>query len=291
MNGFVQAILSIDLKIYHFLNHFAGNQIFAHLVVHEERNNLLKGGIFFAVYWYLWFRNSPDRDRRRRAIVAIVIGAVLAIIMVRTVSFIAPFRTRPMYDPTNGHPLNSIAATANIEDWSAFPSDTAAYFFALAFGLAYLLRRLAIPIMLYTAVWICLPRMCLGIHYASDIVVGGAIGISTVWLSLRSDFLQSIVAHRALDAMETTPEWFYAIVFLLSFEMATIFDGLRDVGHAVLGVILIASHMPRKHSPIYEWGGLLAMAGFLAATYVGSVLLYQKSRQGRLKDPPKPPRH
>lgn len=279
MHELVQAIQSVDLRIYNFLTHFAGNWLLDRLANHEESNNLLKGGIFFAMYWYLWFRVSSDRDRRRRIIVAIIIGAILAIIVSRTISFITPLRARPIYDPALAHPSYSIPLAANLENWSAFPSDTAAYFFALAFGLAYLLRRLAIPIMLYTAGWICLPRMYLGVHYASDVAVGIAIGISAAWLSLRSDWLQSTVAQRALAAMETKPQWFYPIAFLVSLEMATVFQGLRDVGRGVLHGLLTAFHARYANSPIDEWGGLLAMAGFLVIVGYVALVLYRIFRR------------
>jgi membrane-associated phospholipid phosphatase len=286
MNGLLQVIRSIDLGIYHFLGLFAGNRFLDRFASHEEANNLFKGGIFFAMYWYLWFRICPDRDRRRRVIIAILIGTILAVIVARTIAFIAPFRLRPIYDPTLVHPSHSIPLTANLENWSAFPSDTAAYFFALAFGLAYLVRRLAIPIMLYTAVWVCLPRMYFGLHYASDIVVGSAIGITTVWLSLRSDLLQSMVARRALAAMETRPQWFYAIAFLLSFEMATIFHGLRLAGRAVLHGALLALHLGSEHSgpsrPIDVWGGLLATAGFLVTAGYVVFVLHRKLHNRRV---------
>ena len=181
MSSFLQAIHSVDLGIYHALSKYAGNRFLDRLVRLEEDTNLLKGEVFFAMYWYLWwFRSGPDREGCRRAIIAIMIGAILSIIVARTIAFIVPFRLRPIYDPMISHPSYSIPLTYNIENWSAFPSDTAAYFFALAFGLACLLRRLAVPILLYTVVWICLPRMYLGIHYASDIVVGIAVGITMV---------------------------------------------------------------------------------------------------------------
>jgi PAP2 superfamily len=142
-------------------------------------------------------------------------------------------------------------------NWSSFPSDTAAYFFALAFGLAYLSRRLAIPIILYTAAWVCLPRMYLGLHYASDIVVGAAIGITTVWVSLRSELLQAMVARRLLSAMETTPEWFYAIAFLVSIEMATVFEGFRHAGNSILHSVLfglLGYKQSGPFRPIDAWG-------------------------------------
>jgi membrane-associated phospholipid phosphatase len=280
MNELLQAIRTVDLKIYNFLALFAGNRLLDHLMSRAEGNDLFKGEIFFAVYWYLWFRIGPDLAKRRKAIIAIVIGSMLAIIVARTIAYIVPFRVRPIYDLTIAHPSYSIPLTANLENWSAFPSDTAAYFFALAFGLAYLLRRLAVPIMLYTSAWVCLPRMYLGLHYASDIVVGSGIGITMAWLSLRSDSLESIITRPVLAAMETRPQWFYPIAFLLSFEMATVFDGLRHAGRDVLNGALVALHLGHKHygpiRPIDEWGGLLAMIGFLlTASYVVHVL-YRK---------------
>ena len=142
MNVLLHAIRTVDLSIYHFLSGVAGNWILDRLASQEETNNLFKGGIFFAMYWYLWFRIDRDRERSRRAIITIVIGTILAIIVARTIACIAPFRLRPIYDPTLAHPSYSIPLTANFENWSAFPSDTAAYFFALAFGLAYLLAAL-----------------------------------------------------------------------------------------------------------------------------------------------------
>jgi membrane-associated phospholipid phosphatase len=288
-NELLQTIRTVDLKIYNFLGRFAGNRLLDHLASREETNNLLKGGIFFATYWYLWFRIGPDLTKRRKSIIAIVIGSMLAIIVARTLAYVTPFRVRPMYDLTIAHPTYSIPLTANLENWSSFPSDTAAYFFALAFGLAYLLRRLAVPIMLYTAAWICLPRIYLGLHYASDMVVGSGIGIMMAWLSLRSDSVESIVTRPALAAMETSPQWFYTIAFLLSFEMATVFDGVRHVGRDVLNAALTALHVaPHSgHSrPIDEWGGLLAMIGFLvAAVYVGNVL-HRKFRDLRLAKRP-----
>jgi membrane-associated phospholipid phosphatase len=291
MNEVFQAIRSVDLRIYNFFGHFAGNRLFDHLARFEEGNNLFKGGLYFAMYWYLWSRIGSDRDKRRKAIIAIVIGTTLAIIIARTIAFVVPFRVRPIYDPTLAHPSYSIPMTPNLENWSAFPSDTAAYFFALAFGLAYLLRSLAIQILLYTTVWTCLPRMYLGLHYASDMVVGIAIGIATVWLSIRSDSLESIITQPALTAMETRPQWFYTVAFLLSFEMATVFDGLRNAGNAVFHGALIALHLGYTHSshsrPIDVWGGLLAMVGFLViAGYVVHVL-YRKFHSVReAKRPP-----
>lgn len=257
LNALIDALRSVDLSIYHFLSVFAGNRILDRLAGQEESNYLFKGEIGFVLYWYLWFKGGPDQERRRRAVIAIMIAAILSIIVARTIAFISPFRLRPNYDPTLVHPSYSIPLVPDIENWSSFPSDTAAYFFALAFGLAYLLRRFAIPILLYTAAWVCLPRMYLGLHYASDIVAGIAIGITMVWVLFRSDLLQSIVARRLLVAMEAKPQWFYAIAFLVSCEMATVFGGFRQAGRAILHAAvggLLGYEYSGPSRPIDEWG-------------------------------------
>ncbi len=282
MNPPLQAIRGVDVSIYYFLSRFAGNWILGRLARLEETNNLLKGGVFFALYWYFWFRPSSDRERRRSVIITTLIGAILAIIAARGIAFTVPFRVRPIFDTTLAHPTFSVPIQFNLVNWSAFPSDTAAYFFALAFGVMYLSRRLAIPIAIYTAVWVCLTRMYIGIHYASDIVVGVAIGITMAWISIKSDLLQAKAA-RLVRAADTGPHWFYGIAFLFSFEMATVFDGLRSLGNALLHVVMHGLGFESSHlnRPIDAWGGFLVLAAFLAtAVYVVSIV--RRARHGGL---------
>jgi undecaprenyl-diphosphatase len=284
MNVLLHTIHSVDISIYRFLTGFAGSWALDRLASHADGDNILKGGFFFAIYWYLWFRDGSDRERQRRDVTAIVIAAPVAVIVARTVALLAPFRLRPVYDPALAHAAYSIPVTSNLENWNSFPSDTAAFFFGLAFGLVHLIRRLAIPILLYTVVWICLFRMYLGIHYASDIVAGCVIGITTVWVSLRSDLLQSIITRHVLTAMERRPERFYAIAFLLSFEMASVFDGTRHIGKVLVHMAQFAWHhlstQFRSSSPIDFLAGILGIAGFLvAAAYLVAALRRILSRR------------
>lgn len=284
MNVLLHTIHSVDISIYRFLTGLAGNWVLDRLASHAEADNILKGGFFFAIYWYLWFRDGSDRERRRRDVTAIVIAAPVAVIVARIVALLAPFRLRPVYDPALAHAVYSIPLTFNLEDWNSFPSDTAAFFFALAFGLVHLIRRLAIPIVLYTVAWICLFRMYLGIHYASDIVAGCVIGITTVWVSLRSNLLQSIITRYVLTAIARKPGRFYAIAFLLSFEMASVFDGTRHIGkvlvHTAQFVLHHGSTQSRPSSPIDALAGFLAIAGVLvAAAYLLAALRRILSRR------------
>jgi undecaprenyl-diphosphatase len=254
-------IHSADLRIYGWLGGYAGNWFLDRLASQEEANNLFKGGIFFAMYWYLWFGTGPERERRRGSIVIIVAGALFALVVSRTISFLVPFRLRPIYAAGIPHPSYSIPIDANLENWSGFPSDAATFFFALAFGIAYLSRRLAIPVFLYVAGWIGLTRIYLGLHYASDIVAGAVIGTATVWAALGTQWLQSVIGWRVLAFEKSSPQWFYSIAFLVSFELADLFNDIRNVGRAVLHVAGIQSYSGFMR-PAFAVMGLAVLAGY-----------------------------
>lgn len=276
MGALLHLIRSADVRIYYFLSRFAQNWVLARLAGLEESNDLIKGGVYFALCWHLWFSSDGEKEKRRKAVTSILIAAVLSIIVTRFIAFVSPFRLRPMYDPALIHASFPIEIHYNLVRWSSFPSDTAAYFCALAFGIAYLSRRLAVPIALYTVIWVCLSRMYLGIHFASDMVAGAAIGIAVAWIFLRSAWIQSICARPARVA-ETRPQWFYPLAFLVSFEMATIFAGLRNLGNHAMHFLGIGLHIGflrtgpgRVTRPLDVWGGFIALVVF--AVIVGWII-------------------
>ncbi|MFL6449210.1 MAG: phosphatase PAP2 family protein [Bryobacteraceae bacterium] len=228
------AIRSVDVGVYQFLNAYAGNRILDLLAAFEEENSLLKGGLFLSLYAYFWFRNGPDRQDRRAIIIAAFAGTLLGVVVSRTIADVIPFRIRPMYEAGIIHHPHSFAITGNMERWSSFPSDTAAYFAAMAFGLARLLRRYGALLAVYTAVWICLPRLFLGEHYFSDIVVGSLVGMTMVWVLARSQAFRCTLAPFVLSFLEATPGLFYAAGFLVAFEMAVMFNDLRSAAHLLI---------------------------------------------------------
>ncbi len=262
----LHAAQNVDVLVYNFLNQFAGSWFLDHIAAESEMNGLLRGGVFFAAYWYFWFQNGIEAKKRRRMIVVILVGTLLALVANRTIAFLLPFRVRPMHNPMLMHRIFTVPMTPNLEYWSAFPSDTATYFVALALGLAYLSRRLAIPALLYAGLWVCLPRMYLGLHYLSDIVVGAAIGLAVVWAALRTEWLNSVFAPRVL-AFEAKPALFYTCAFLLTFEMADVFDHIRDAVRCVLHAAKIGPY----HGLITE--GLVIFAGISVIALISYLIV------------------
>jgi membrane-associated phospholipid phosphatase len=242
MHSLLEPILRLDAKVYDLLSQFHGNWVLDHLADHQESNTLLKSGLFVAAYWYFWFRNDADQQTRRQTILIIVGATLLGLVAARLISTIAPYRLRPMYDPNLQHHPLSIPTRKGFMNWSSFPSDHAAYLSALGFGLICLSRRLAIPVVLYVAGWICLPRMYLGIHYASDIIVGAGIGVATVWLALASGSVPSRVARPILAFADAKPQIFYPTAFLLLYEMTMIFWDIREPVHAMLHAASVVRH-------------------------------------------------
>jgi len=266
MNALLQVVHGLDFGAYQFLNGFAGNWFLDHLAGFEERNNLLKGGLFLAMYASLWFRPDPRQEERRRTIFAILTGTLLALVVCRIIADIFPFRLRPMYDPSLPHHAYAVPPSLRMVDWSSFPSDTAAYFFALAVGLAHLLRRFSVPILLYTAGWICLPRMFLGEHYLSDILAGAAIGMVVVKASLASHWLRQRFASHVLRFMDLEPHVFYAAAFLAFLEMGVMFD---DVLSPVRGLFHALHTGPSGDL----FRAILTGLGILGAVLMGALLL------------------
>ncbi len=259
MHTLLRLIHGVDISVFSWLSRLHGSWFLDRITSHLEANLLFKSGLFISLYWYFWFREEPDQQERRNTILTILVGTLAGLVITRMVATLAPFRVRPMYDLNlQQHPL-SIPVPASVIAWSSFPSDTVAFLGALGFGLIRLSRRLTIPIVLYLAVWICLPRMYLGIHYASDIIVGAGIGVVTVWAALKIEGIRSIVARPLLAFMEAKPQVFYPAAFLISFEMASLFWDIREPVRAVLHAASTGPHHLAFGVGLVLFGSLVAI--------------------------------
>jgi undecaprenyl-diphosphatase len=223
-----------DFLLFHAVNSWCGNWLLDRMAKFEEWDQLTKGAAILSVYWWYWFAGPENRrEANRRHIVGALLGVLIALILARALADVLPERVRPMYNPYIAYRPPSLPINMNLENWSAFPSDTAAFFLGLAFGIFRLSRRVSIFLLIYASVWICLPRVYLGIHYPSDLLAGAAIGILSVWvltaLTLRQPGFAQAVMTPVRKLEQQRPELFYAAAFILSFEMATVFLDVRTM--------------------------------------------------------------
>mgnify|MGYP000135565091 FL=1 len=206
-----------------------------HLVVVTPET---KGLIPVLVFWYLWFRPSTEMHVRRSMLVAVLYIACLAIALGRLLAFGLPFRLRPLASPDVMG--SEVSVTGRLLDWSAMPSDHALAFFALAAGMWLVSRRAGALLLCHALLIVCASRVFAGLHYPSDIIVGagiaciaafGLVPICGNW------FVRAQARYPHAYQAITRPEIGYPLLALVTFEFATLFDGLRMFG-AMLGHLL-----------------------------------------------------
>jgi len=230
--GRCDSMNAFDRDILLLVNRAAGRwHDFDVLLNQFQENNLLKGAVFFAIIWYLWFRSvRSEREalEARQKLFATICALTVGIIIARTLADLLPFRARPAFEPELHLQIPPGLEPTNLMTWSSFPSDHAVVWFTLAFGILPLDRKLGVLSCLY-ALFLSFGRVYTGAHHPTDILAAAAIAAGVTWLSHREPVrtaLYSPVARLHLGH----PGIFYAGAFLLTYEIANLFDQVRDLG-------------------------------------------------------------
>jgi membrane-associated phospholipid phosphatase len=206
-------------------------------LVHSD---LLKGGLLVASLWWLWMQPHEDQRRRREVVVVAIMASMAAALLSRAFANLVPFRGRPFETP--GFDLAMIPANTFETKGGSFPSDHLALAFALVAGVFVLRRRVGVALGAYTLLVVGLPRMYLGIHWATDIIGGALFGIAA-FAVLGHPRLRAPIAGKVLSWMHRWPGAFYATLFLISFGLMTRFEGFRLVASYGLHAVQRALHL------------------------------------------------
>src|SRR6478672_7165586 len=216
---------SFDLFISSFINGFAHRSIrFDQFVNWLSLSDLFKGVVVIAVGCWLWFQNE-DIQETRETLLASIMASLPALAIARVLSWVVN-RTRPLMETRHLFRL-PYGQTPRWEGPSSFPSDHAVLFFALATGIFLVSRRTGWFVFAYVSIVICLPRIYLAEHYATDILAGAAIGVFMTWLANTSRIRKPLTAW-ALRWLDKSPGSFYSFAFILTFQMAELFDPLLE---------------------------------------------------------------
>ena len=129
--------------------------------------------VFAVILLAVWFVRPGVADRSRKAVVMAVTAAVLALIVNAVLGHVWD-RARPFYAEPG-----AVRALVHHPDDSSFPSDHAAGSFALAWGM--MAAGAAYGWLLLLAALIALARVAVGVHWPTDVIVGGAVGIGSAW--------------------------------------------------------------------------------------------------------------
>lgn len=222
MNFFDGAVIS-------FLNQFAKNSIvFDNFIVFLFMENLFKGGVVVAIYWWFWFNPSKDKNRNRTTILAGMSASFVALFLGRLLQLTLPFRKRPLHDVTCEFVSPYGMDPTIMTTWNSFPSDHGILFLALVTGIAFLSRKAGIAACIYVTFLILLPRIYVGVHYPTDILAGCAIGVFLSCLFNRP-LLKNRISGFFIRYEQTRPGLFYVCFFAVSYLITTLFIDIRNL--------------------------------------------------------------
>jgi len=209
----------------------------ARWLVYAAESVVTKSLLFAPWLLVAWGRGSAATRERVLAVPASC-GLALAATWVVTTLW---RRMRPLH-PDSGVPEVAAAFRAlgeahpNWLHWGCFPSDHAAYLTVLGMGLYALDRRVGIAALAVGIGVACGARMAVGLHYASDVLAGIAIGALAHYSVFQA--LAGWAApffHRLRSVVEASA-WLQLGFAILVVEMAVLFRDLRALDRLLFPV-------------------------------------------------------
>lgn len=229
-------INNFDLTLLSAVNHYAHHsQTFDRFVTSLQFNNLFKGGVLLPLVYFIWFKANRN-SIKRHYLIATLLCTFPADLIARLMAKTLPFRFRPIHDATINFLPPFGMNTSTLDGYSSFPSDHAVLFFCLSTGLFFCSKKLGIFAFIYTLIFIALPRLYLGLHYPTDLIIGAIIGIFFATISIVY-FAQSKLVNTINQWSYTKPEFFYPLFFLFTCEIFEMFASSRALITALFGKI------------------------------------------------------
>lgn len=213
--------------------------IFGRAGVHhrEQRTltmrDLLRGVPLIGMIWFLWF--AGDHTAVRAWLLVGTIAASCAGVLSRMLQLALATPLRPLHQRQPGFVLPFGVDPKTLNHFNSFPSDHGTVFFTLcaviwrerpqpgiaAFGWAFIID---------------LARVYEGYHFPAD--VAGAIALGLLLLYLVQPLHRLHLEPRILAVAQDRAAWFYMTAVLMTHQIATLFDDLREVGRGLPAVLL-----------------------------------------------------
>lgn len=264
-------LLSWDTSLFQAINGFAGDWTLDRIVGFIQANYLLRCLPFLAPLWYFWFQPGARQNERRDAIICLIFGVLVALVITRALASFLPFRARPMYADGVDFHRTSFGQDLSFVGWSSFPSDNAAFYFAIATAIYFISRALGAYLIAHAIVFVCLPRVYEGIHYPSDIIVGAGIGVAVMIPVMTLPLTRRLVFCEQIRKWAEMHSGLFAMVFFVTtFEMVVQYIDVRGVLIKVADFLRAEGVVARVEGAIFIMGSTC-----LAVLAAGASIYYR----------------
>jgi undecaprenyl-diphosphatase len=219
---------NFDHFIITYINQYSQHSaVFDVTLAFINSHNFIKSSLLVATLWWAWYK--PERQQRARISITItLLSCFIAMFLAKVIEFTTPFRTRPLHEAALHFVIPFGVLPDTLDNFSSFPSDHAALFFALATGIFFVSKRVGIYAIIYSIIIILLPRIYFGLHYPTDIIAGALIGAITA-ISCNLYLTQSKLINSIMNFSVSKPAYFYPLFFLLSYQIVDLFADARAI--------------------------------------------------------------
>jgi undecaprenyl-diphosphatase len=108
---------------------------------------------------------------------------------------------------------------------------------AVAMGIFLVSRWMGVVALLHCIFLISIPRVYLGLHYPSDVLAGMILGVGVTWVVTRRPIMERF-APAIVRLIDRYPKISYACLFVMLFELATMFDEPRQLAEGIVHHVL-----------------------------------------------------
>lgn len=225
----------MEVSILSWLNSWNGSSGFVDLVVFSLQTTLLKGMPFMLVFWALWFwpKMLEHRTGVREALTAALVCTVPIMGLTRTIANYAPYSPRPIHVPEFELELYPGQSVMQLNDWSSMPSDHASLFLGFAVAIFTIHRTSGFFLILWAIFAVSIPRIIVGLHWPSDILVGWLLGASLA-LFLIGPGTRLVRRASIVPYFEAREMIGYPLLFLATFEFTRMFSSTRELVAIIL---------------------------------------------------------
>jgi undecaprenyl-diphosphatase len=221
---------ALDFLVFSWFNQWNGSNPQLDLLIRIAQSRLIRTLPYMLVFWALWFwwTDPVARRQARNALVATLVLMVVIIGVTRAFANFAPFSARPIHTPGLDINLRPGQSGAALDGWSSMPSDHASLFIGLAVAFLLIHRGFGLVMIAWAILFTTLPRVVLGLHWPSDVLVGGVLG-ATISLVFLRPLTRLVERSGIVPFFEKREAIGYALLFFVTYEAAHMFSTARQV--------------------------------------------------------------